>query len=60
MGTGVVGMSGVPTKSKKPDPLKEIEDTQAALRASIEQSRDLAEKSQELLDKHREELKSKH
>ena len=50
----------MPTKSKKPDPLKEIEDTQAALRASIEQSRDLAEKSQELLDKHREELKSKH
>jgi hypothetical protein len=51
----------VPTSSKKKlDPLMEIEETQVALRASIEQSRELAEKSQELLDKHRRELESRH
>ncbi len=33
--------------------LREIEETQAELRRCIEHSRDLAEKSQELLDKHR-------
>jgi hypothetical protein len=35
------------------DPLREIEEIQAELRKSIEHSRDLAERSQELLDKHR-------
>ena len=49
----------MPTKSQKPDPLKEIEDTQAGLRKSIEKSRELVQKSQELLDKHRDELESK-
>jgi hypothetical protein len=39
------------------DPLKEIENTQAELRKSIEKSRELAAKSQRLLDKHRQELK---
>ncbi len=40
------------------DPLKEIEKTQAELRKSIEKSRELAAKSQRLLDKHKKELKS--
>jgi hypothetical protein len=35
------------------DLLRQIEENQAALRKSIEHSRDLADKSQELLDKHR-------
>ena len=50
----------MPSRSKKHDPLKEIEETQAALRASIEHSRELAERSQELLDRHKNELKNKH
>ena len=55
------GVNGVSTSSKKkPDLLTEIEETQVALRASIEQSRELVEKSQELLDKHRRELESRH
>lgn len=40
--------------------LREIEETQLELRKSIEHSRDLAEKSQQLLDRHREGLASKH
>ena len=40
--------------------LEEIEKTQSELRKSIEHSRDLVEKSQRLLDRHRDELKSKH
>jgi hypothetical protein len=45
--------------SKLPaDRLREIEETQVALRKSIEQSRQLADKSQELLDKHRRGLKN--
>jgi hypothetical protein len=33
--------------------IKEIEDTQEALRESIEQAKDLADKAQELLQKHK-------
>ena len=36
--------------------LQEIEATQKELQQSIDQSRKLAEKSQQLLDKHRSEL----
>jgi hypothetical protein len=48
----------MPNRMKK-DPLKEIEETQAELRKSIEQSRELAQKSQELLDRHKDELKDR-
>jgi hypothetical protein len=44
----------------KPDPLREIEETQSELRKSIEHSRELSEKSQRLLDRHRKDLESKH
>ena len=44
----------------KPDPMRDIEETQSELRKSIEHSRNLAEKSQQLLDRHRKDLKSKH
>ena len=37
--------------------LNEIEQTQQALRESIEQAQKLAARSQELLDKHRDDLK---
>lgn len=36
------------------DLLRQIEENQAELRKSIEHSRGLADKSQELLDKHRQ------
>ena len=36
--------------------LGEIEQTQAALRESIEQAKELAEKSERLLKKHRKEV----
>jgi hypothetical protein len=36
------------------DLLRQIEENQAELRKSIEHSRDLADKSQELLDRHRQ------
>ena len=45
--------------TNKNDPLKEIEQTQSELRKSIEHSRELAEKSQQLLDKHRREMEQK-
>lgn len=45
--------SQVPDKFDKT--LREIEDTQAALRESIGQAIDLAEKSERLLKKHRRE-----
>ncbi len=48
------------SKQKNPDPLQEIEETQSELRKSIEHSRELAAKSQRLLDKHRDELRRKH
>lgn len=38
--------------------LDEIEETQAALRDSIEEAKQLAEKSDRLVKKHRKELKS--
>jgi hypothetical protein len=41
------------------DTLKEIEKTQDALRGSIEESKRLAERSQLLLNRHREEMKEK-
>jgi hypothetical protein len=44
----------------EPDPMREIEETQIELRKSIEHSRELAEKSQQLLDRHRKDLESKH
>ena len=44
----------------KPDPMREIEETQSELRKSIEHSRVLAEKSQQLLDRHRKDMESKH
>ena len=37
--------------------LNEIEETQAALRESIEQAKSLAEKSDKLLKKHRKKVK---
>ena len=40
------------------DPLKAIEDTQEELRKSIEKTRELAAKSQRLLDKHKKDLES--
>jgi hypothetical protein len=48
----------VAEKDKK-DPLKEIEQTQAELRKNIDKSRELAERSQRLLDKHRREIERK-
>lgn len=39
--------------------LGEIEQTQAALRASIEQAKDLAEKSERLLKNHRKEMQKR-
>jgi hypothetical protein len=40
--------------------MREIEDTQIELRKSIDHSRELAEKSQQLLDRHRTDLESAH
>jgi hypothetical protein len=48
------------SKQPKSDPMREIEENQAELRKSIEHSRELAEKSQRLLDRHRKDLESKH
>ncbi|MGV3553820.1 MAG: hypothetical protein ACO1OD_01040 [Croceibacterium sp.] len=44
----------MPDKADKT--LGEIEETQAALRASIEEAKSLAEKSDKLLKKHRKEV----
>ncbi len=44
---------------KRVDPLQEIENTQTELRKCIEHSRELAAKSQRLLDKHRRDLDGK-
>lgn len=44
---------------QKNDPLAEIEQTQAELKKSIDMSRELAEKSQRLLDRHRKEIERK-
>jgi hypothetical protein len=46
-------------KQPKTDPMQEFEDTQSELRKSIEHSRVLAEKSQQLLDRHRKDLEKK-
>lgn len=43
------------TKREKHDTLKEIEQNQELLKRSIDQSRQLADKAQTLLDKHRQE-----
>jgi phage shock protein A len=40
---------------KKNDTLAELEDTQAALRQNIEDSKDLIAKSEQLLERHRTE-----
>ena len=42
---------------KKKQTLSEIEETQSLLRENIEQSKALIQKSEELLEKHRKELK---
>lgn len=42
------------------DPLAEIVENQKQLRENIQKSMDLAEMSQKLLDKHRQDLKAKH
>lgn len=38
--------------------IKEIEDTQEALRRSIAESKELAEKAQDLLQKHKDTVKN--
>ncbi len=42
-------------RQQKIDPLVELERTQAALRKNIEDSKELIARSEELLDRHREE-----
>jgi hypothetical protein len=42
-------------RQQKSDPLVELEKTQAALRKNIEDSKELIARSEELLDRHREE-----
>ncbi len=44
-------------KKKKNETLSAIEETQSLLRDNIEQSKALIQKSEELLEKHRKELK---
>lgn len=52
-------LTGVERTVKKPDKtLSEIEKTQAKLRDSIQVARDLAEKSDKLIKKHRREMKA--
>jgi len=46
--------------TKADDQLREIEATQRELKRSIETSRELAEKAQVLLDRHRKHLDSRH
>jgi len=48
------GAPQVPDKDDKT--LREIEETQAALRESIEEAKNLAEKSERLLKKHRKKI----
>lgn len=43
------------SREQKIDPLVELESTQAALRKNIEASNELIARSEELLDRHREE-----
>ena len=47
----------MPDKADKT--LNDIEETQAALRESIEEAKKLAEKSDKLLKKHRKEVKER-
>lgn len=47
------------TERKTPDPLVEIEKTQEQLRATIEQSERLIDKTQDLLKKHRKQIEKK-
>ncbi len=47
-------------REQESDPLRELESTQAALRKNIEDSKDLIARSEELLDRHREEQLRKH
>ncbi len=58
--SGPVVLGFVVASKFRPDPLAEIVENQKQLRDSIQKSMDLAEKSQKLLDKHREDLKAKH
>jgi uncharacterized coiled-coil protein SlyX len=44
------------SRERENDPLAELESTQAALRKNIEDSNELIAKSEELLDRHREEM----
>jgi ABC-type transporter Mla subunit MlaD len=46
------------TQDKLDKQIKEIEDTQEALRQNIEQAKELAEKAQELLQQHKSDLES--
>lgn len=45
-------------RKPKPNKLAEFEESQAGLRASIEESRRLTEESQDLLDQHRRNNRS--
>lgn len=48
------------SKHIRSDPLAEIEKTQTELRKSLDRSKELVEKSQRLLDRHRQDLRGKH
>jgi hypothetical protein len=48
-------VGGAVTKREQNDTIREIEETQEQLKASIDESRRLAEKAQLLLDRHRKE-----
>jgi hypothetical protein len=50
---------GQPVTDEREDQLREIEATQQELKQSIETSRQLADKAQDLLDKHRRDLTPK-
>ena len=52
---GVQRVTSSMSPGKKNDTLAELEDTQAALRQNIEDSKDLIAKSEQLLERHRTE-----
>lgn len=54
---GQAGVVIVPKKSRD-DTLIQIVETQAALRVSIEQAKDLADQSEKLIKKHRDEVEA--
>lgn len=45
-----------PAGRTPPDPLEEVEETQEQLRESIEESKRLAAKTQQLIQKHKKDL----